>query len=141
MVENGHYLTQEEGEGAVRRKMYLIPDLCNILITPFPHPPLIGNQLAVKLLWPLFYTLLATTDLPLFHLEASGFFSDNDDDMMMVVFNGRSSKSTLLTGLIDVVVFWRQIFNELTNYCHRTIRNLSPASADMICTVIADQIP
>lgn len=94
MAENGHCLTQEEGEGAVRRKMYLIPDLWNILITP-----LIGNQLAVKLLWPLFYTLLATTDLPLFHLEASGFFSDNDDDMMMVVFNRSIKQIHFIDGI------------------------------------------
>ena len=98
MAENGHCLTQEEGEGAVRRKMYLIPDLCNILITPSP-PPLIGNQLAVKLLRPLFYTLLATTDLPLFHLEASGFFSDNDDDMMMVVFNRSIKQIHFIDGI------------------------------------------
>ena len=91
MAENGHCLTQEEGEGAVRRKMYLIPDLCNILITPFPPPH--------KLLWPLFYTLLATTDLPLFQLEASGFFSDNDDDMMMVVFNRSIKQIHFIDGI------------------------------------------
>lgn len=76
--------------------MYLIPDLCNILITPFPPPT---NQLAVKLLWPLFYTLLATTDLSLFHLEASGFSSDNDDDMMMVVFNRSIKQIHFIDGI------------------------------------------